>query len=267
MQQIITLNYPEFTDDPATWRNHARPVVDDKLVKELKSIARTPDGRPRFILVWGCDSYIEVPDEPEYDEHGKQTGVEKGGLYHENALSVYEKPIGFRYCIDLGKEEYIAADQQHLIPSGALITETVYETVSIGVPRFWIKEFIDRRVHPQFGDGDYQIIVTIDERKPVKIDEQEIVVESRYRPFERRDVETARNVYNLRQRLSEQQIKNALEDEKIVQKAERLAEHTGLTKKLQAIGEKFAVDREWKEKSEPVSIIVPQFRLEKIRKF
>lgn len=257
MQQIITLNYPEFTDDPATWRNHSRPVTDEKLVKELEAIARTPDGRPRFILVWGCDSFLEVPDEPEYDEDGKQTGVEKGGLFHENALSVYQKPIGFKYCIDLGEEKYIAAERQHEIPDDALITETVYETVSIGVPRFWVKEFWDRNVHPQFGDGDYQFLFTVEERKPIKIDEREIVVESRYRPFERHDVETARNVYNHRQRLSEQQIEKGLEDEKLVKEAERLAEKSGFAQRLTEIGEKFVTDREWKEKSEPVSIVVP----------
>lgn len=252
-----TLIYPEFTEDPATWHNVARPPIDEKLVKELENISRTADGRPRYKVEYLADRYQAIEDESEINENGLIVGVERGGAYHENPLAIFQVEIGERYKLTNGQEIFYPTARRHEVPFDAVCIETVYETRSIGVPRYAVFELLDSRTHPFFPkDGVYIQQWVIDERVKTGETETEIKVQSNPRPFLRYDVEAAKRLFTLRNNLKKEEIEKGLEREKAEQARAKAHLQEETKGEWRATTDKFFRDKQYLPKDKTPQIII-----------
>lgn len=247
-QKPIKTIYPEFTGEPETWINPARPFIDEALVKELEAIARQPDGSPRYIVEWMPDCRTYYEDVPEYNENGLCIGVERGGFFHDAQaqLCIFDVATAYRYEDERGRTRLLKPGDKDTAPQNAIL-KPVIETVSIAKPRWRVREYLDSETSPIFGAGDYFTVWTCEVLEQTGETDEEIEVTSTYRAFSRYDVNQAQNLYNERQKLTKSDKIRALE----IQAAEALkikAENQRQTdEENRAIAEKFFFDEQYKK--------------------
>ncbi len=246
MQKPTKFIYPEFTGESETWTNPARPFIDAALIKELEGLARAPDGAPRFKVEWMPDCRVHYEDVPEYNEAGLIIGIEKGGLFHDDPLCIFDVATAYRYEDERGRTILLKPGETDTAPKNAVL-KPVIETVSIAKPRWRVCEYLDSETSPIYGAGDYFTVWMCEVLEQTGETDEAIEVTSTYREFSRYDVQQAQNVFNERQRLTKSDKIRALE----IQAAEALeikAENERLLdEENRQIIEKFFLDKEYKQ--------------------